>query len=109
MKNYLARLALPRKSSESTITNAIATAMENTGDIQSLRDAQNILSEKVKRAYYERTHLQYEAISAAIDCLKAPGARDTHHWPERIAEFDRQLSDDLVNQQRDRSTPSGSG
>ncbi len=92
MKNYLARLALPRKSSESAITNAIEEAMENTSDTQSVRDAQDILSEKVKRTYYERTHLQYEAISAAIDCLKAPGARDTHHWPEKIAEFDAQLS-----------------
>ena len=91
MKNYLARLALPRKSSESAITDAIEVAMENTGDIQSVRDAQDILSDKVKRTYYERTHLQYEAISAAIDCLEAPGARDTHHWPERIAEFDPHL------------------
>ena len=96
MKNYLARLALPRKSSESAITNAIAKAKDNTSDIQSVRDAQNILSEKVKRTYYERTHLQYEAISAAIDCLKAPGALDTHHWSGRVAEFGNHQSDDFL-------------
>lgn len=92
MKNYLARLALPRKSSESVIMHAIAQAKDNASDNQSVRDAEAILSDKVKRAYYERTHLQYEAISAAIDCLKAPGARDAHQWSERVAEFDAHLS-----------------
>ena len=94
MKNYLARLSLPRKSTESAITKAIAKAMKTASDTQSVLDAEYILSDKVKRAYYERTHLQYEGISAAIDCLKAPGARDTHHWSERIAEFDVHLPDD---------------
>ena len=96
MKNYLARLALPRKSTESDIADAIAKAMDNTSDIQSVLDAENILSEKVKRTYYERTHLQYEAISAAIDCLKAPGALDSHHWSERVVEFDAHESDDSL-------------
>ncbi len=96
MKNYLARLALARKSTESDIADAIAKAMNNTSDIQSVLDAENILSEKVKRTYYERTHLQYEAISAAIDCLKAPGAQDSHHWLERVVEFDAHRSDDFL-------------
>lgn len=94
MKNYLARLGLPRKATESEITDAISEAMNDTSDIQSIIDAETILSEKVKRTYYERTHLQYEAISAAIDCLKAPGALDSHRWSERIVEFNTQQSGD---------------
>ena len=97
MKNYLARLNLPRKSTESEIADAIAKAMDNTSDTQSILDAEKILTEKVKRAYYERTHLQYEAINAAIDCLKAPGALDSHHWAERVIEFGDHRSDESLN------------
>ena len=69
MKNYLGRLGLPRKASPGEIAAAIAEAMDTTSDIQSIRDAETILSEKVMRAYYERAHLQYEAISTSLDCL----------------------------------------
>lgn len=96
MKNFLGRLGLARKSTESEIAKAITEAMNDTSDIQSVLDAEVILSEKVKRVYYERTHLQYVAISAAIDCLKAPDALDTHHWSERVVEFDAYRSDDSL-------------
>lgn len=88
MKNYLARLGLPRKAMGPDITDAIAEAMNYTGDTQSILDAEAILTEKVTRAYYERTHLQYEAINAAIDCLQASGAKDSHRWDARVVEFD---------------------
>ncbi|ASJ76383.1 hypothetical protein [Granulosicoccus antarcticus] len=94
MKNYLARLGLPRKATGPQITDAIAEAMDYTSDTQSVLDAETILTEKVTRAYYERTHLQYEAISAALDCLLTPGALDSHRWAARTVEFDTSVPED---------------
>jgi hypothetical protein len=95
MKNYLSRLGLPRKAAISEITHAISEAMKQTDDVQSLNDAELILSEKVTRTYYERAHLQYEAINAALECLDAADAVDTHRWAERLVEFDQEQADPL--------------
>lgn len=88
MKNLLWRLGLPRKSAEASITDAIDEAMRDGGDRQSAIDAEEILLDRVKRAYYERTHLQYDAIHAAIACLDDPSAVDSHQWRRRVVEFD---------------------
>lgn len=88
MKNLLARLALPRKASEAMITDSIADALNDGGEQQSVLDAEAILTERVTRVYYERTHLQYDAIYAALDCLDAPDAVDSHQWRRRVVEFD---------------------
>lgn len=96
MKNFLARLGLPRKASEAQITDALADALHGSADEQSLLDAETILSERVSRAYYERTHLQYAAIHASLDCLKATDAVDSHQWRERLVEFDTQTEDETL-------------
>lgn len=96
MKNFLARLGLSRKASEAQVNDALSDALLDHPGEQTLLDAETILSEKVSRAYYERTHLQYEAIHAALDCLKAPGAVDSHRWPERVVEFEAQRDEDML-------------
>jgi hypothetical protein len=87
MRNYLRRLDLPPKASLPEIQTAIQSAMEETTDFQSLADAEDVLSDNVIRTYYERTCTQYEAISAAIDCLDSPAAVDSQQWRDRIVEF----------------------
>jgi hypothetical protein len=88
MRNYLHRLDLPRRASLSKIQIAVQSSMEDTTDFQSLVDAENVLSDKVIRTYYERTHTQYEAISAAINCLDSSVAVDSQQWRDRIVEFE---------------------
>lgn len=88
MKNYLGRLGLMRKASQPEISAALERAMQETSDLQSVVDAETVLSEKVTRTYYERTHLQYEAICASLSCLENPIAKDTHRWTERLVEFE---------------------
>lgn len=88
MRNYLRRLDLPRKASTSEIEAAVQSSMEDTTDVQSVADAESILGDTIIRTYYERTHLQYEAIAAAIDCLESPIAKDTQEWGARVVEFE---------------------
>lgn len=96
MKNYLGRLGILRKAAQPDIETAIQAVMKETTDIQSIADADTVLSNKVTRTYYERTHLQYEAISAALDCLNSPIATNTHRWTDRLVEFDTELDEPLV-------------
>lgn len=96
MKNYLGRLGLNRKASQSELSAALEKAMHETGDLPSMVDAETVLSEKVTRTYYERTHLQYEAIHASLSALKDPVAKDTHRWTERLVEFDTIEDDTLL-------------
>jgi len=93
MRNYLRRLGLPRKASLSEIEAAVQLTMEDTSDFQSVSDAEHVLSDKVIRTYYERTHVQYDAIAAAIHCLDSPIAQDTQQWRDRVVEFEP-LEDD---------------
>lgn len=88
MKNYLGRLGLPRKSPSAQLRVAMGNALDNTSDIESLVDAQVILEDATMRTHYERTHLQYEAINAALHCLQSPEATDSYRWKERLVEFD---------------------
>jgi len=88
MRNFLRRLGLPRKASASEIEAAVRLSMDDTSDLQSISDAEHILSDKVIRTYYERTHIQYEAIAASIHCLNSPIAIDTQQWRDRVVEFE---------------------
>ena len=88
MKNYLGRLGLPRKTPVNELSTAIDALLDQTGDVQSLADAQVVFEDATMRTHYERTHLQYEAINAALHCLESTGAVDTHRWTERLVEFD---------------------
>lgn len=96
MRNLLKRLGLTRKATDAQITDAIADAMYDTGDRQPILDAESVLTTKVTRAYYERTHLQYEAIQASLDCLNSPIAVDSHHWRERLEEFEPELEEEAL-------------
>ncbi len=95
MKNYLGRLGINRKASESTLRGAIEQAISDTVNIESLKNADSVLSDKATRTYYERTHLQYEAICASLACLNAPQAQDTHRWTERLVEFETEKDETL--------------
>ena len=88
MKNYLGWLGLQRKASAAELSDAFENAQDNTGDAQSLADANTILGDVTMRVHYERTHLQYEAINAALHCLEFPEATDSYRWSERLVEFD---------------------
>ena len=88
MRNYLRRLNLDRKASPSEVQTAVQSTMQDTTDFQSLADAENVLSDKLIRTYYERTYTQYEAITAAIGCLDSVEAQDTQQWRDRIVEFE---------------------
>ena len=50
------------------------------------------------RTHYDRLHLQYQAMAAAVDCLAHDNARDTHRWPERFVEYpvDEDTLDELA-------------
>lgn len=88
MRNYLRRLELTRKAPTADIEAAVQSTMEDTTDVQSVADAESILGDTILRTYYERTHLQYEAIAAAIECLDSPVATDTQEWGARVVEFE---------------------
>ena len=90
MRNYIRRLDLTRKAHSTEIEAAIKASMEDTLDVQSVADAESILGDSIVRTYYERTHLQYEAIAAAIDCLDSPIAKDTQEWGARVVEFENE-------------------
>ena len=94
MKNYLGRLGINRKASESTLRGAIEQAISNTVNVESLKNADAVLSNAATRTYYERTHLQYEAIYASLASLNAPQAQDTHRWTERLVEFETETEKD---------------
>ncbi|MFK7855972.1 MAG: hypothetical protein AB8B79_17780 [Granulosicoccus sp.] len=97
MKNYLGRLGLLRKATNSEVRDAITHALDATNDIKSLVDAQTILDDVEMRTQYERTHLQYEAINAALHCLGFPEATNTHRWTDRLVEFET-VPEDPINQ-----------
>lgn len=88
MKNYLGWLGLQRKASAAELSDALEGAQGNAADAQSQSEAETILGDVTMRAHYERTHLQYEAINAAIHCLEFRDATDSHRWSERLVEFD---------------------
>lgn len=96
MKNYLMRYGITRDTDEDQIAEALLRAGQDAIDMQSIKDAEVVLKNKVTRTYYERTHLQYEAISASLSCLQPPMARDTHRWQDRVIEFEP-LEDDLLD------------
>jgi len=95
LKNYLGRLGVLRKSTPAALSEALERAFDSTSDVQSLVDAQTILADVTMRTHYERTHLQYEAINAALHCLKSPEALDSHRWAERLVEFDLEPEDPI--------------
>jgi len=97
MKNYLGRLGLLRKATNSEVRDAITQALDGTEDIKSLLDAQTILDDAAMRTQYERTHLQYEAINAALHCLDFPEATNTHRWTDRLVEFEF-VPEEQINQ-----------
>lgn len=88
MRNYYRRLDVSRDASLSGIQTAIQSTMEDTTDFQSLADAECVLSDQHYRTHYDRTYTQYEAITAAIDCLDSSAAVDSQQWRDRIVEFD---------------------
>jgi len=87
MKNYLRRLGLPRYAEPPVVEAALERALSGAQDNRSLKDAKAVLSDPLTRTYYERTHLQYDAISTALACLDSPEAQNTHRWKERLAPF----------------------
>ena len=96
MKNYLSMLSLMRKSSQKDVEDALEQAMRETLHAQAVTDAEMVLTDPVMRSYYERTHLQYEAIAAALKCLEYPNAQDTHRWTDRLVEFDTEEDDNAL-------------
>jgi len=88
MKNYLGRLGLPRKAETQLVEAALERALGGAHDTRNLNDAKAVLSDSLTRTYYERTHLQYDAICAALSCLDSPEAQNTHRWKERLVQFD---------------------
>jgi hypothetical protein len=95
VKNYLGRLGLTRKAPREALSDALEKTLNNTSGVQPLIDAQVILEDATMRMHYERTHLQYEAISAALHCLKSPEATDSHRWSERLVEFELDPEDSV--------------
>jgi len=82
MKNYLKRLNIPRHADSSTLNQALENAIDSDN-----ADAIIVLTNPLYRTHFERVHLQYLAMGAALDTLKHTGARDTHRWTDRLVEF----------------------
>ncbi|MCK5924231.1 MAG: hypothetical protein KAG66_25070 [Methylococcales bacterium] len=82
MKNYLKRLNIPRHADSSVLNLALESAVGNDD-----ADVVFVLGNPLFRTHFERVHLQYLAMGAALDTLKHPGARDTHRWTDRLVEF----------------------
>ena len=86
MNNLLAFVGRPRRvpqrSLEQALRRAAITEPAFAGQVR------EILGSTTRRVHYERLHLQYEAMAAALDSLALPGTRDTHDWGSRLVEFE---------------------
>ena len=86
MNNLLAFVDRPRRvpqqSLERALRRAAATEPAFAGQVR------EILGSTTRRAHYERLHLQYEAMAAALGSLELPGTLDSHDWASRLVEFE---------------------
>ena len=99
MKNYYARFDLSADTDADDIENTLTAAHhDETTDTLSIAESQSILMDPLTRTHYDRLHLQYQAMAAAVGCLAHDDARDTHRWPERFVEYpvDEDTLDELT-------------
>lgn len=97
MKNHSGRFGLPPHADEAALEAALAPPAAADGgtieaamtaDEQERAEARAVLLDPERRLHYERVHLQYRAIAAAVDALDSPVAVDSHRWRERLVEFE---------------------
>lgn len=86
MIDLLALAGLPRRARQTAIDEAVADLSERDPDHGEVLS--RILRDPVRRMHYERTHLQYQAIAAALPILELPGTLDTHRWGRRVVDFE---------------------
>lgn len=71
----------PRPRLEQALRRAAAAEPAFAGQVR------EVLGSTTRRAHYERLHLQYEAMAAALGSLALPGTRDSQDWQARLVEF----------------------
>ncbi len=88
MKNYYARFGLSVDADASEIEHTLSAAHhDETADMLSVTESQSVLMDPLTHTHYNRLHLQYQAMAAAVGCLSHDDARNTHRWPERFVEY----------------------
>ena len=98
MKNYYARFELSADTEADEIEQTLSAAHhDETMDTLSVTESQSVLMDPLTRTHYNRLHLQYQAMAAAVECLEHEDARNTHRWPERFVEYpvDQETLDEL--------------
>ena len=86
MRNYYDALGLHRLTAALGIRQAVdAMPSEQLADEN---DLQSVMLNDHWRDHYNRTHLQYEAIAAALTSPAMQGADNSHNWDQRVVEFE---------------------
>ena len=86
MNNLLAFVDRPRRVPQQALEQALRRAAATEPAFADR--VREILGSTTRRTHYERLHLQYEAMAAALDSLALPGTRDSHDWRSRLVEFE---------------------
>jgi len=86
MRNYYKVLGLQRMTKSSDMRQTIE-AMDSDQLAQE-DDLHSVLMNDKWCNHYRRTHLQYEAIAAAISHPAMRNTEYTHNWDKRVVEFD---------------------
>ncbi len=85
MNNLLGFVDQPRGAPRARLEQALRRAATNEPAFA--EQAREVLGSTTRRTHYERLHLQYEAMAAALDSLAMPGTHDSQNWRARLVEF----------------------
>jgi len=90
VRNYYEVLELDRSATADTISKSVSTLsaehLEDEGDLS------EILEDNQWRSHYQKLHLQYEAIAAALQNPALMNcdmqSANSHQWEKRVVEFE---------------------
>ena len=86
MRNFYKALGLQRLSRSAVVQQAVDAISPD--QLPEEDDMQQVMMNDKWRNHYRRTHLQYEAIAAALDNPAMRDIEHTHNWDRRVVEFE---------------------
>lgn len=85
MRNYYDALGLNRSATQLEVDQQINSLSPE--QLLDEDDLELIMQNDEWQSHYQRVHLQYEAIAAAMNGPAMKGALNSHSWDKRVVEF----------------------
>jgi len=86
MRNYFDALELQRVATAADIKKAIN--LLTPAQLTAEDDLESTMQGQLCLEHYRRSHLQYEAIAAAMSNPSMSEADNSHQWDKRVVEFE---------------------